>query len=119
MTVESDVAVLGSRLDAHESKHDEHREEFGKLWMHVETGNRAREATNLQMASIAGEVKALGASVAGLSDFIKGDLRKAMIGGALTVGILAALLALALTVGPAGVSVVVARWLSIQIPAVP
>ena len=116
MSVEEDCARFGERLNAHEAKHDEHRDEFVRLWTHVETGNKAREATNLQMAGIVAEVRGLSESVGSLSAFIRGDLRKAIIGGVGAIAVLAALLAIALTVGPSGVSIVVTRWLNVAAP---
>jgi integrase/recombinase XerD len=82
----------------------------------VRVGNKAREATNLQMAGIVAEVRGLSESVGSLSAFIRGDLRKAIIGGVGAIAVLAALLAIALTVGPAGVTVVVTRWLNVAAP---
>lgn len=97
MSVEAAVAEHGARLEAHDKAHDAHKGEFDKVWAQIEKAAVAREQTNLQIKELTGSVGALSATLTGLDQFVRGDLRKAFIGGVAAVVILGALLVLALT----------------------
>lgn len=97
MSVEATVAEHGARLEAHEKSHDAHKDEFGKVWAQIEAGRKSREDTNLQIKELTGSVGALSATLTSLDQFVRGDLRKAFIGGVAAIVVLGALLVLALT----------------------
>lgn len=97
MSVETLVAEHGAKLEAHEKAHDAHKDEFGKVWTQIEAARKAREETNLQIKELTGNVGALSATLTSLDLFVRGDLRKAFIGGVAAIVILGALLVLALT----------------------
>ena len=97
MSVESSVAQHSARLDAHEKSHDAHKDEFGKVWVQLEEGRKAREQTNLQIEKLNGNVGTLSTNFESLDAFIRGDVRRAFIGLIVVVGVLAACVVLALT----------------------
>ena len=97
MSVEITVAEHGMRLDSHASQHERHDVEFGKIWTQIEAARLAREQTNLQIKELTGNLGMLSASLASLDGFIRGDVRRAFIGGVAAIVVLAAVVVLALT----------------------
>ena len=97
VSVEVVVAEHAVKIEAHERAHEKHAAEFDKVWAQIEAARRAREDTNLQIKELTGNVGALSATLTSLDQFVRGDLRKAFIGGVATIVVLGALLVLALT----------------------
>jgi len=91
------MAEHAVKIDAHERAHEKHAAEFDKVWTQIEAARRAREETNLQIKELTGNVGALSATLSSLDEFVRGDLRKAFIGGVAAIVVLGALLVLALT----------------------
>ena len=97
MSVEVTVAQHSARLDSHSSQHERHDAEFGKIWAQIEAARLAREQTNLQIKELTGNLGALSASLVSLDGFIRGDVRRAFIGGVAAIVVLAVVVVLALT----------------------
>jgi len=97
VSVESAVADHGARLEAHEKAHDAHKNEFATVWGEIKDLRKAGEERHRQVEKLSVTVDGMADRLAGLDDFIRGDMRKAVIGlvGALVV--LAALVVLTLT----------------------
>jgi hypothetical protein len=97
VSVEVTVAQHAARLDSHASQHERHDVEFAKIWTQIEAARLAREQTNLQIEKLNGNVGALSTNFESLDAFIRGDLRRAFIGGVAAIVVLAVVVVLALT----------------------
>lgn len=97
MSVETLVAEHGAQLKAHEAQHGEHKAEFDKVWTQIEAARKASEERHVQLKELTVTVGGMAARLAGLDEFIRGDMRKAVIGLVGALVILASLVVLTLT----------------------
>lgn len=100
MTVGEDVAALLARMDASDRRHDEAAEDRTRLWSQVSASVSAREDTNRRLTALEVGQTAMREELTASRDFIRGDLRRVIYGGAASLVIVVALLILSLTRGP-------------------
>lgn len=100
MTVEVDVAALAATVAEHRRLHDEASRDRRELWEHVEKSREAREDTNHRLTALEVGQTAMREELTASRDFIRGDLRRVIYGGAASLVLVVALLILSLTRGP-------------------
>jgi hypothetical protein len=91
------VAEHGAQLKAHEAQHEKHSAEFDKVWLQIETTRKSSEQRHVEIRELTVTVGGMAVRLAGLDDFIRGDMRKAVIGLVVALVVLAALVVLTLT----------------------
>lgn len=97
MSVETLVAEHGAQLKAHAGQHGEHKAEFATVWGEIKDLRKAGEERHRQVEKLSVTVDSMADRLAGLDDFIRGDMRKAVIGLVSALVVLAALVVLTLT----------------------
>jgi len=97
VSVETLVAEHGAQLKAHEAQHGEHKAELDKVWAEITDARKASEQRHLELKELTVTVGGMAARLAGLDEFIRGDMRKAVIGLVGALVIVSALVILTLT----------------------
>lgn len=97
VSVEVTVAEHGAKLEAHAAAHEKHDAEFDKVWAQIEQARKASEQRHLEIKELTVTVGGMAARLAGLDEFIRGDMRKAAIGLVGALVIVSALVILTLT----------------------